>query len=260
MQTESTTKTSPTWGVSLLITLLLAAVGVGAGYFYAESQPKSWKATAVFSAPQPADLGNYFALYSTYQLVQQDGKSDPNLEKIVAEESYKAFQSALAAADKRKQFLTDNAIIKQIADANYLPLNDKVNALLPQLHFDPQTHTLSLNLVNPEQAVKVLEQYIAFIQGQVRTQLNNDLVSKWRFLFQNVKQSAEANLGESWQGKLNLMRSVQPLDNQLIPFRLEQKPTAEIKPLLPPYWYETLGIGGAIGLLLGCLIGFIRRR
>lgn len=246
--------------LDLCLGTLFMALGLGSGYFYAQSQPKQWKANAVLEAPKVADLGNYFSLYSTYHLVQNDGKADPNLEKSVAENAYTEFKRSLNATDLRKQFLTENAIVKQIADVNYQPLNETVNHLTEKLQFDEQTNTLSLTLVNPEQAVKMLEQFIIFHQGQTRTALNNDLIAKWRFLFQNVKQSAEANLGESWQGKYNLMRAVQPLDNQLTAYHLVQKPMAAYQPELPDNLGKTLGIGGGIGLLLGLLMVYLRRK
>lgn len=258
MQNESS---KPQNLIGLLLTLLLFIVaGVGGGYFYADMQPKRWKASAVFELPQAADLGNYFALYHTYTLVQQDGKIDPNLEKQVSEDSYAEFQRVLLALDSRRQFLSENVIVKQIADVHYLPLNEVVNKLSDALHFDPNTRTLSLALVNPEQAGKLLTQFIVFTREQVRTSLNNELIAKWKFLFQNVKQSAEANLGEGWQAKLNLMRSVQPLDNQLTPYRLVQKPTAHTQPEPAENLLVSLGVGAGIGFLLGLFFILNRRK
>lgn len=114
--------------------------------------------------------------------------------------------------------------------------------------------------MNPNQAVQVLNAYLEINTAQSRKALNDDLIAKWKFLFQNVKQSADANLGESWKGKLNLMRSVQPLDNALTPYNLVQKPTAATKAELPENLNQSLGIGGGIGLLLGLLFAFARRK
>lgn len=247
-------------GIDVIVGLFLLLLGLGIGYFYAQSQPKQWKATAILEAPKVADLGNYFALYSTYSLVQNEGKSDPNLEYTVTQAAYTQFKQSLNAQDARKQFLTDNALVKQIADVHYLPLNDVVNRLNQALHFNETTNTLSLTLVNPDQAAKILTQFLAFQQGRVRTALNDELVAKWKFLFQNVKQSADANLGESWQGKLNLMRSVQPLDNQLVAYHIVQRPVASTQAELPENLKESLGIGGAAGLLLALLFAIARRK
>lgn len=245
---------------SLAVAALLVAGGVAGGYFYAGSQPQQWKATAKFEAPKVADLGNYFSLLSTYNLVQNDGKADPNLEKNVAESSYAEFKRLLTSAESRQQFLSQHSVIQQIAEVNNRPLTEVVNQLADKLHFNETDNTLSFALVNPQQAVQVLNAYIAQNTEQARQSLNGDLIAKWKFLFQNVKQSAEANLGESWQGKLNLMRSVQPLDNTLVPYHFVQKPTPATTAEAPENLGKSLGFGGAVGLLLGLLFVFTRRR
>lgn len=245
---------------SLVAVAILTAAGAVGGYLHANNQPQQWKATAKFEAPKVADLGNYFSLYSTYTLVQNDGKNDPELEQKVANEAFSAFQRQLNSEANRKEFLSNNATVKQIAEVHNLPLAEVVNRLSDKLKFNETDNTVSFALVNPKQAELVLAEFIALNTEQSRKTLNDDLVAKWKFLFQNVKQSAEANLGESWQGKLNLMRSVKPLDNLLRPYHLTQKPTAATKAELPEDLSKSLGIGGAIGLLLGLLFAFARRR
>lgn len=245
---------------SLLITAIFTAAGVGGAYLHADNQPKQWKATAKLEAPKVADLGNYFSLFSTYNLVQNDGKADPNLEKTVSESAFADFKKQLTSADSRQQFLRENTIVKQIAEVHNKSLDEVVNQLSEKLQFNEADNSLSLSLVNPNQAVQVLNDFIEINTAQSRKSLNDDLIAKWKFLFQNVKQSADANLGESWQGKLNLMRSVQPLDNKLTPYNLVQKPTASTKAELPENLNESLGIGGGIGLLLGLLFAFARRK
>lgn len=246
--------------IGLAMSAVLVLAGLGGGYFWAASQPQQWKASAKFDVPKVADLGNYFSLYSTYQLVQNDGKADPNLEKNAAEASYNEFKRLLTTLDNRQQFLANNATVKQVAEVYNKPLNDMVNQLSEKLHFDETTNTLSFSMSNPELAVRVLNEFITQNTTQAREALNNDLIAKWKFLFQNVKQSAEANLGESWKGKLNLMRSVQPLDNALIAYNMVQKPVAATQPEQPENLHKSLGIGGAVGLLLGLLFAFTRRR
>lgn len=245
---------------SLLITAIFTAAGVGAAYWYVNNQPQQWKATAKLEAPKVADLGNYFSLISTYNLVQNDGKADPNLEQNVTENAFADFKKQLTSADTRQQFLRENAIVKQIAEVHNKPLDEVVNQLSEKLHFNEVDNSLSLALVNPNQAVQVLNEYLELNTTKSRKALNDDLIAKWKFLFQNVKQSADANLGESWKGKLNLMRSVQPLDNALTPYNLVQKPTAATKAELPEKLNESLGIGGGIGFLFGLLLAFVRRR
>ncbi|AGH39271.1 hypothetical protein F542_2650 [Bibersteinia trehalosi USDA-ARS-USMARC-188] len=257
-QTQNTVKSG--FMTSFLTALILAASGAGAGYWHATSQPQQWKATAKFEAPKVADLGNYFSLLSTYTLVQNDGKADPNLEKNVTQGAFTEFTRQLASADNRQQFLSNNAIIKQIAEVHNKPLNEVVNQLSEKLQFNPADNSLSFALVNPTQSVQVLNEFIALTTEQSRKVLNDDLVAKWKFLFQNVKQSADANLGESWKGKLNLMQSVQPLDNQLTAYHFVQKPSPATKAEQPDNLTESIGFGAGIGFLLGLLLTLFRRK
>lgn len=245
---------------SLVVAAILTAAGAAGGYWHANNQPQQWKATAKFEAPKVADLGNYFSLFSTYSLVQNDGKNDPALEKTVTDEAFATFKRVITSPEKRQQFLSNNAIVKQIAEVHNQSLNDTVNRLSDKLQFNEADNSLSLSLANPNQAAQILSAFIAQNTEESRKLLNDELVAKWKFLFQNVKQSADANLGESWKGKLNLMRSVQPLDNTLTAYHLVQKPTPATKAELPENLNTSIGIGGAIGLLLGLLFAFARRR
>lgn len=257
-QTQNTAKSG--FVASLLAIVILTAAGAGTGYWYANSQPQQWKASAKFEAPKVADLGNYFSLYSTYTLVQNDGKADPGLEKNISEAAFAEFIRQIASPDSRQQFLSNNPIVKQIAEVHYKPVAEVVNQLSEKLQFDPADNSLSLALVNPNQATQILTDFINLNTEQSRKVLNDDLIAKWKFLFQNVKQSADANLGDSWKGKLNLMQSVQPLDNKLTAYHFAQKPTPATKAEQPENMKEALGIGGGIGLLLGLFFALLRRK
>lgn len=244
----------------LIASVVLALGGAAGGYFHAYSQPQHWKATAKLEAPKVADLGNYYSLFSTYQIVQMDGRADPNIEKNLTEMVFNEFKRRFVSAENRQQFLTDNETIKSIAAAYNKPIAEMVAHLNEKLTFDESTNSLSLALINPEQAKKVLEDYVALNGEEARKTLNNDLISKWQFLFQNVKRSADANLGESWKGKLEMMKSVQALDNKLQAYSFAQKPTAALKAEEPENLWLSVGIGGAIGLFLGLLFALIRRK
>lgn len=259
MQNEQQPKKSGLLSALLMSSLLIAG-GVGGGYFFTQQQPAQWAATATFTAPRVVDLGNYFSLFGTYQLVQNDGKADPNLEKTITEQSFAEFKRQLTAAAAKQQFLAQNETIKQIAAAYNQPTEQFVQQLADKLQFDESSNTLRFSLVNPTQAVAVLNEFIAQTTVNTRETLNADLVAKWKFLFQNVKQSAEANLGQSWQGKLNLMRSVQPLDNTLKAYHLAQPAAASATPEVPENLPKALGIGGAIGVLLSLLFVLFRRK
>lgn len=242
--------------LTMLFSLLL---GISLGVLFAYSQPTYWKITARFEAPKVSDLGNYYSLLQTYTLVQNDGKSDPELEQKAIKIVYTEFKKSLNTPDVRLQFLNNHPIIKQIAAAYNKPLEQLVKELATKIEFEPQNEALSFALINPTQAIVLLNDFITFHTEKTRLALNNDLVSKWKFLFQNVKQSAEANLGESWQAKLSFMRSVQPLDNTLMPYHLRQAPLTEPKPELPERLGYYGGIGGVLGLIFGLFIGWLFR-
>lgn len=182
---------------NIFITLLLIVGGIIAGYFHSITQPQQWKVTAKLAHPKITDLGNYFSLYSTYSIVQNDGKSDPNLEKNITEAVFNEFTKTITAEDNRQQFLKNHSIVKQIAEVHYKSTNEIALDLGENLLFDPNENTLSLVLVNPEQAVKLLNDFLSQSTNLARREINNDLIAKWKFLFQNVKQSADANLGKA---------------------------------------------------------------
>lgn len=240
--------------LSFLFMLLLVGVGLCAGYFYAFSQPTQWKVSAQFEPPKVAELGNYYSLYNTYSIVQNDGKSDPNLEQTTTQLSFAEFTKSLGSHEAAQVFFSQNVLVKQIAAAYYQTPAQAAKQMVGALHFDSVSNRLSIVLANPEQGVQILNEYINHHTEQVRNSLNTDLISKWKVLFQNVKQSAEANLGQTWQAKLNLMRSVQPLDNALIPYRFVNKPLASAEPEQPQILPLALAIGGGIGLFLSILI------
>ncbi|MDO9735384.1 transporter, partial [Glaesserella parasuis] len=107
------------------------------------------------------------------------------------------------------------------------PVSLEAQQLASSFHFNEATNTLSTTLINPNEAVTLLTDFIAFSTLQTRADLNTELITKWKVLFQQVKQLAETSTGtaqQEWTTKLNLMRSVQPLDNQLTAYRLVKSP------------------------------------
>lgn len=246
--------------LSFFVSLLCAVIGAGIGAFFAQHLPHYVKVSARFEAPKIADLGNYYSLLQTYTLVQNDGKTTPTLEQSAVETAYAEFQKALAAPDVKRAFLANHPTVKQIAEVYHQPVEPFAEVLAEKLVFDLPSNTLRFSLVNPTQATQVLNDFIALHTDRTRQLLNNDLISKWKFLFQSVKQSADANLGEIWHAKLKMMLSVQPLDNQLTPYRFQQTVLAEKQsPFSEAFIYKLL-IGGGLGLLLGLFISLIFSR
>ncbi|RPE90996.1 transporter [Frederiksenia canicola] len=219
------------------------ALGAAVGFGLAEIQTPQWRTTAQFDQPTVQELGNYYALASTYHLVS--GEKIDQFDQWLSEKSYGEFKRNLTSPDVIKQFLTEKMQPEQLINA---------------FQFDAKTQQLHLTLSHRETAKPLLDEFIQYANLRSRAALNGELISQWKVLFQQVKTAAETNLGaiqngshiaaQDWNGKLTLMKSVQPLDNQLIAYRLVQRPSVPVQPHSPirNLW---MMIGAASGLLLG---------
>lgn len=245
---------------NLLILVFFSVLGAAIGWLHLSTQPPQWPVTARFEAPQAVELGNFYALKQTYQQLQNDDPLPPNAEHAISAEVFEEFKRQITPLDARLAFLSNNETVRQIAAVNYQPVGVVARQLAETLQFDPTTNTLSFQLINPEQAAAILNDFIQARVLTTREHLNGVLIQQWKALFQQVKQAAEANLGEQWQVKLNQMRSVQPLDDQLVPYHLVQKPIASAKPALPEQLTAFLAICAGIGALLGLCVIALRRK
>lgn len=253
-----------------LLVVVLAGFGAVIGWFApVHFIPAQWQAKAQFEAPKVVELGNYYSLFSTYQLLKGDSHSGNQFDQDLTQTVYQEFTRNLSSPDMLQQFLHQSPFVKKIAMSENNPTAVVAQRVAEQIKFDPSQNQLSATLTNPDQANGLLIDLIGFTTQQTRAMLNAELVAKWKILFQQVKQSAEMNLGaiqqgnqiaqQDWSGKLRLMRSVQPLDNELMPYRFVKSPSVPQQPEVPaerPLW---TAIGGGIGLLCGFLISlFIR--
>ncbi|MDH2998274.1 hypothetical protein A1D22_10290 [Pasteurellaceae bacterium LFhippo2] len=240
--------------LNLIIALLLSAVGAGAGWFMSNSMlPAQWKATAQFEQPKVVDLGNYYALYSTYTLVKSD-KPATELDKEMSDNSYSEFKRTVTLPNIINSFLVQTDVVKSTAKVESKAVDEIAQRFADGFVFQNDSNTLSITTNNPDHSVELLNQFIAFSTLQARTTLNNELIAKWKILFQQVKQSAEQKLGESWEGKLNIMKSVQPLDNGLVPYRVVKQPTKPLNAEKSENQLLWIGIGAGIGFILSLLI------
>lgn len=246
---------------SLFLLLLLSVIGAGAGWFGATTQPTYWKAEAQFESPKVTDLGNYYSLHNTYNLLKGDATAN---DLVIITTAYKEFVRNIKSPDILQHFLVQNEMVKQSAMRQNRPASIEAQQFAAAFHFDEVTNSLSITLLNPDEAVKLLADFIAFNTLQTRSVLNNELITKWKILFQQVKQLAETSSGtmqQDWGTKLNLMRSVQPLDNKLIAYRLVKSPAVSTKPEAPKDQFLWTAIGAGIGLFLGfIIILFINRK
>lgn len=268
--------------------ILLFCIGLGAGLGWGGSSlitPK-WRAIAQFDAPTVPELGNYFSLFSTYQLlsgadhmayklVKEDNshlvltpEMTDSAESLAIEKSYNEFKRMLTSPDVLQQFLQQNDTVKQLAATQNMPVILLSQTLAEQFFFQPATRSMPvdrMNLVleNPEQASQLLTEFISFANLKARESLNAELIQKWKTLFIQVKNAAEMNLGamqqgshigqQDWKGKFSMMRAVQPLDDELVAFRYIKTPTVPLTPDSPKklLW---LMIGTLSGFLLGIAV------
>lgn len=235
----------------LFAMILLTAVGAGAGYGVSLIQPTQWQAVAGFEPPKAVELGNYLSLSSTYSLVSgADNAADlTKVEAQAAAQSYAEFQKVMNSVELRQQFLRDDENLKLQANLENQPLEAVVQAVEKSITF--ANNELKVTSINVEQANRLIGDYIRFANAQAKERLNKDLIAKWQTLFQQVKSAAEAKIDNTWENKLNMMKSVQPLDNQLVAFRFTQMPKVEAVPFDFVRW---IGAGAGAGFVLSLVM------
>lgn len=249
----------------LFATILVTAVGAGVGFAGAKFQPTQWQASAQFEHPQTAELGNYLTLFSTYHLISGDTAAADisKMEAKAAEASYAEFKKNIQSQEKLAQFLTNSALVK--AQAKIEGISEQVMVQQLSKHFqftsgNNQPDTLSLTSFSTQEADNLFGEYLRYVNTQARNTLNNDLIAKWKSLFQQVKSAADAKIDISWENKLKMMSSVQPLDDKLVAFRFAKAPAITAAP--KPYIEWTLfgaGAGFILGLLLVLILGSSRK-
>lgn len=251
-----------------LVLILFTAIGAGLGYCLSYSQPEKWKVTAQFEQPNVPDLGNYYSLLSTYHFLSSSTPelSNQTVQKESVEQVYEEFKRNLNSADLLQAYLLENEVVKLKAQVEKKSTAIVAAELVEQFSFQKDVATsadnLSLTLENAEDAQKLLTDFIPRVNTQAREKLNADLIAKWKVLFQQIKTASELNVGakgnQDWAAKLQMMRSVQPLDNQLKAYRLVRSPAIPLKAESPDrlFW---LMIGALSGLLIGFVLSFAVR-
>lgn len=258
IQPAKTTSLFATFAKNVLILTACVGIGAGAGWGLAGTQTPQWQSTTKLASPTIVELGNYYSLATTYALVK--GEKMAEVESAITEKSYAEFKRQLTSPDQLKQFLITSETVKLQATTKNLPIDTVAQQMAQAFNFDEKQNQLSVTLENPENAKTLLADFISFTTLQTRALLNNELIQKWKVLFQQVKQAAEINLGaiqqgeqiakQDWAGKLNIMRTVKPLDDQLVAFRTLQSPSSPTTPHSPDQslW---LMIGALSGLVVG---------
>lgn len=240
-----------------LTIILLILIGGGIGYGLSYSQTEKWKVTAQFDLPTIPNLGNYYSLSSTYHFLNTNNQNVQ--QESVLNQVYNEFKRNLTSIDLLKHYLSQSEIVKLKAQVEHKSVAMISNQLVTQFSFNQDsTDDFSLVLENPEDAQKLVNEFILLANQQARDKLNADLIAKWKVLFQQIKQADELNLGankQDWGAKLQMMRSVQPLDNLLTTYRLVKSPSIPLKAESPDRLLWSI-IGALIGLFIGIILSF----
>lgn len=238
--------------------LILTAVGAGVGFGGTQIMPTKWQATAQFEKPKVQELGNYFSLFSTYSLVSGDSIAADvsKVEEKAVGSAYVEFKRRLMAKDELVAFLARNETVKAKALAESQNVQEVAKQLADQVQFSSLNGVdeLTITLDSAEQASGLMNTYLQALNQQVKTVLNDELAAKWKALFQQVKTAADAKIDATWGNKLNMMKSVQPLDGKLAAFRFSKSPTVTAVTADPIQW---IGGGAGAGFLLGLLMVLI---
>lgn len=256
-------QSKPTFVIFLRSTFLILVgtlLGLALGWFSATLQTAQWEATVKLDKPNVQQLGNYYALSSTYDLIK--GENNRNIVDHVFNE----FTLTITSPETLKEFLNQNDKVKKYASDQ----KQLVEAVLPefiqafQLNKFEITKEIHIQWSNPDIAKSLLTDYILFTIPKTQATLNSELVTKWKVLFQQVQLAVEKQLGpthqasQDWNGKLNLMKAVQPLDEKILPFRLQKSTTLASKPIYLNQHIWSI-CGGFLGFLFALgLISFVR--
>ncbi|OOF66506.1 hypothetical protein [Rodentibacter caecimuris] len=253
--------------VSILKTLFISSVLCG-GISYSLSYWVNpiWKAEAEITHPVISDLGNYYSLFSMYYFIKGENEADNSVERFV----YQKFIEQLTSYDNLKRFWLNSEYYKQKIIGDEREDRELLNKLVKTIHFktiNDKTGGVSIISDNPKQADELLSLFINDTNLVTKTVMYEELIIKWKNLFNQVKTAAQLNLGrirqgdiidsQDWQGKLNMMKSVSPLDEHFTAFHFIKSPQKiEVKARKSWGW-----IGSGVGFFIGLFgIAFFRRR
>lgn len=241
------------WRTRIVIILLCAVIGAGAGF---ASTLRSWTKPRIESRlaiPRAMELGNYFALFGTYQLVsgaeQENNDSGTQLQAEIFAEFNRTLQSGLLA-----EFLIQQNTVKDWAKFQNQTADQTASEFAQMFTFSTQNGETLVSVESPfantDLTVRLLTDFIDFADIKTKEELYADLIYKWKVLFQQIKGAVE-NLNDSaakqdWENKLKLMQSVQPLDDKLVPYRYVKVP-AQVQ-------QASADISAAV--IIGAIIGF----
>ena len=233
-----------------ILSFLFMIIGGGLGFAGAHFHPTKWQVSAQFEAPKMSELGNYFSLFSTYSLVSGDADAvdTTKIERKATNSAYHEFTKILSSPAQLMAFLNQSDFVKARAKVE----NQTIQQIASHFKFSQENNLeqLTLSSFDREEVDQLFVEYIRYVNNQARQTLNNELITKWKSLFEQVKNAADAKIDVSWENKLKMMQSVQPLDNNLVAFHFVQQPNLVIAE--EPYVIST-GIGAGFGIILSLL-------
>lgn len=234
--------------------VLLTVIGAGLGGTAAHYQPTQWQVQAQFQAPKMDALGNYFSLFSTYALVSGDAEAVDmsKMEHKATEAAFALFSQNLTANEPKIAFLSRQSSVQQRAELEGLSAQAFAQQLAQNFHTTPNGNALEVTFssYNLADVDNLFVEYLKAVNADTRTALNNELINKWKALFQQVKTAADAKLDASWENKLNMMKSVQPLDNNLVAFSFAKQTNLSVVPKPYLIW---AGLGAISGFVMGMI-------
>ncbi|OOF78201.1 hypothetical protein BKG96_06520 [Rodentibacter caecimuris] len=243
----------------VISTALCGAIGYASGYWL----NAKWKTEAEITQPTLSELGNYYSLHSMYQLMQGKDTTDSKVTELV----YQNFTKQLISYDNLKHFWENSSYYKQKISKNTTDNARLLNDLINNTHFQPISYNIgkiTITLSEAGESQALLSSLLDNSNTITRQMMYADLILQWKNLFTQVKTAAELNLGnipygnsverQDWQGKLNMMKSVNPLDENFTAFHFTKSPQQmEIRG--PNSWGY---LGAGIGLLLGLFVILFR--
>lgn len=246
----------------VLSVFLFAAIGYGGSYLV---KPQ-WESEVEIDVPMTAGLGNYYTLFSMYQLVSGE-KSDINAADVV----YQELKRQLYAEDSLSRFWKNTEYYKQKMTGEQKEDTLLLNELIKKITISESTLgriKVKLASENAKQAADFLTAFLEQVNLATRDVVYAELIVKWKNLFNQVNTAIQLNVpsiyplqtntGMDWQSKLNMMKSVSALDNNLTSFRFAKNLTHAVESSIPNRGYLA-ACGGGVGLLIGLLISLYLR-
>lgn len=252
----------------LLLSLIIFAIGGYAASYLVKPQ---WKVEVQLAPPTTNALGNYYSLFSMYQLVTQDNNEVLEASDIVYQELTRQFLSY----DTLREFWQNNEYYKQKmtgdATGDRQLLDDLVRRVKVVLS-NGEIEKISLELDNPKQTMDLMTALIDFVNGRARNVVYGELITRWKNVFDQVNSVVQLKVDNSvvepratissWQGKLSMMKSVNALDNKLLAFRFMKAPDLPFEISSPnkiQWGISGAGIGFLVGLFLLALFNLRRK-